>query len=204
MRHVIHPQAVADAVVRAAAQRPQTVAVLVEPSSAMFLGTRAMSELEDAECPYWVISSHYGSMGHALGGALGVCAATGRRAIVLTGDGSLQLLSPLPAAVKHGCLLALVVLNDSRLGLPFHGAGHLGARRAQATTHLARWNFARVGSPRIGTRRVSRLAKLDGAIAEAVSYDGPFVVDCAIDPSVQPPAGDRFASVAAASAGTRA
>lgn len=81
-------------------------------------------------------------MGHALGGALGVCAATGRWAIVLTGDGSLQLMNPLPAAVKHGCLLTLVVLNDSRLGLavvplgwPLRSAG--SAPWPQLTTSLS-------------------------------------------------------------------
>lgn len=51
MRHRIDPQAVANAVVRAAAQRSEAVAVLAEPSSAMFLGTRAMSELQGADCP---------------------------------------------------------------------------------------------------------------------------------------------------------
>ena len=192
---VVDPNAVAAAVVRAASQRADTVAIFAESSSAMFYGARALSALEDAPCPYYQMSVQHGSMGHALGGAVGFCVATGQRAIVLTGDGSMQLLNPLPTAVKHGCAITIVVLNDSRLGLPFFGSARVGAFNAQATTDLEPWDFTRTGSARVGGRRVSDASALDNAMEEALSFDGCFVVDVAIDPRVAPPVGERFDSV---------
>src|SRR3954452_24606355 len=99
MTAVVHPGAVTDAVALAVARATDTVALFAEPSSAMFYVTRAVGRLGDA--PYVRFSAHYGAMGHALGGAVGFCAATGKRAVVLTGDCSLDLLSPVRIAVKH-------------------------------------------------------------------------------------------------------
>ena len=197
MSRVVNPQTVADAAVRAVAQRSDTVALFAESSSAMFYGTHAMCALEGDERPYYQMSTHWGSMGHAIGGAIGFCAATGQRAVVLTGDGSFHLMNPLPVAVKHGYAITMVVLNDSRLGLPFFGSARVGAVAAQMTTPLPRWDFTRQGSTLVGGRRVCETAELDDAIDEALRFDGPFVVDVAIDPLVVPPVGARFDSVAA-------
>lgn len=192
---LVDPNDVAAAAVRAASERSETVAIFAESSSAMFYGTRALSVLEEGPCPYYQMSVHHGSMGHALAGAVGFCVATGQRAIALTGDGSLQLLNPLSTAVKHGCAIAIVVLNDSRLGLPFFGSARVAAFAAQETTALEPWDFTQTGSARVGGRRVTDPAELGAAMAEALSFDGCFVVDVAIDPSVVPPVGERFDSV---------
>ena len=193
--NLVHPQCAANVTLRAAASRSETVAVFAESSSAMFYATHALRELGDARAPYCQMSSHWGSMGHAIGGAIGFCTATGQRAIVLTGDGSFHLMNPLPVAVKHGCAITMVVLNDSRLSLPYFGSGRIGAHGAQATTSLAEWDFTRQGSSHIGGRRVRDLAHLDDALEAALTFDGCFVVDVAIDPSVTPPVGGRFDSV---------
>ena len=137
-------------------------------------------------------------MGHALAGSLGFCAATGNRALVVTGDGSLHLMNPLPIAVKHDLRLTVVVLNNAMLGLPFFGSEHVGARRAQETTLLEPWDFSRQGSRRIGACRVTSLADLEVAMSTALSADGPYVIDVLTDRRVKPPAGERFASVDAA------
>ena len=112
---------------------------------------------------------HFGSMGHALAGALGFCAVTGQRAIVLTGDGSLHLLNPLPTAVKHGLRLTLVVLNDARLSLPFHGSESILAFGAQETTLLPDWDFTQSGSDEVGGRRITRDDEIEGALEEALA-----------------------------------
>ena len=88
---------------------------------------------------------------------MGFCAATGMRAVVVTGDGSLDLTSPMRVAVKHGLLLTIVVLNDSGVGLPFFASGRSGALHAQATMPLPAWDFTRQGSPLVGGRRVCEL-----------------------------------------------
>lgn len=195
MIQTVDPQAATDTVVRAVARMSQNVAIFAESSSPMFYGTRALCNLEDAPRPYHQMSVHHGSMGHAIGGVIGFCTATGQRAVLLTGDGSLHLMNPLPTAVKHGCDLTVVCLNDSRLGLPFFGSALVGAPEAQKTTYLTPWDFTKTGSPLVGGRRVSDIAALDDALAEALSSKGCFVVDVLIDPTVVPPVGARFESV---------
>lgn len=189
----VNPYAVVGEAATAAARAPRTIALFAESSSSMFYLIAALSGLEVA--PYCRFSSHYGSMGHALAGAVGFCAATDQRAIVVTGDGSLDLLNPLHTAVKHGLRLTLVVLNDSRLTLPYLGSGRLGALHAQATTELPRWDYTQQGSSEIGGRRVSEAAELPGALSAALSWNGCYVIDALIDTSVSPPAGARHASV---------
>ncbi len=131
MSDAVNPYRLTAATVLAAGLRRATTALFAESSSAMFFSTYALDRLTEAAHPYARASMHFGSMGHALSGALGFCAVTGQRAIVLTGDGSLHLLNPLPTAVKHGLRLTLVVLNDARLSLPFHGSDSILAFGAQ-------------------------------------------------------------------------
>jgi thiamine pyrophosphate-dependent acetolactate synthase large subunit-like protein len=190
MKTTVDPAVAVAAVVRAVAHAPQTIGLFAESSTAMFHLTRAVGELESA--PYCRFSSHYGSMGHAIAGAVGFCVATGMRAVVLTGDGSFDLMNPMRIAVKHRLALTMVVLNDARLGLPYYGTGRLGASHAQATTHLPPWDFTRQGSPRIGGMRVFDAVELDVALAQALSCDGCYVVDVLIDPAVDPPVGARL------------
>ena len=70
------------------------------------------------------------------------------------------------------------------------------AQNAQTTTQLPLWDFTNTGSPLIGGRRVSDIARLDAALTEALEFDGCFVVDVQIDRSVLPPFDERVQSVA--------
>jgi thiamine pyrophosphate-dependent acetolactate synthase large subunit-like protein len=192
MTTTVDPATAVAALVRAVARSAPTTAIFAESSTSMFHLIRAMGEL--GSTPYCRFSSHYGSMGHAIAGAVGFCVATGMRAVVVTGDASFDLMNPMRTAVKHRLLLTMVVLNDARLGLPFFGTERVGASLAQATTHLAPWDFTRQGSPLVGGRRVFDEAELDGALSEALSWNGCFVVDVQIDPSIAPPIGARLDS----------
>jgi thiamine pyrophosphate-dependent acetolactate synthase large subunit-like protein len=192
MRTTLNPATAVVAVVRAVTRAPQTIGVFAESSTSMFQLTRALGELDSA--PYFRFSAHYGSMGHALAGAVGFCIATGMRAVVVTGDGSFDLMNPVRVAVKHELALTIVVLNDARLGLPYFGTERTGASLAQATTQLAPWNFAAQGSPRVGGRRAYDATEFDTALAEALTWNGCYVVDVQVDPAVRPPVGARLDS----------
>ncbi len=99
MTTTVNPATAVAAVVRAVARSSPTSGIFAESSTSMFHLTRAVGELGGA--PYCRFSSHYGSMGHAIGGAVGFCVATGMRAVVVTGDGSFDLMNPMRVAVKH-------------------------------------------------------------------------------------------------------
>ena len=195
MSNVVHPARAVDVTVRAAANAPHTIGIFAESSTAMFLVTQAVGAL--GMSLYCRFSTHYGSMGHAIGGAVGFCSATGMRAIVVTGDGSFDFMNPMRTAAKHGLLLTMLVLNDSRLTMPYVGSGRVGALHAQTTTHLEPWDFTCQGSARIGGWRVCDLAHLDGALAAALSSDRCNVVDVQIDPTITAPVQARLDSVGA-------
>jgi thiamine pyrophosphate-dependent acetolactate synthase large subunit-like protein len=193
MRHTVNPARAVETAVRAVARAPRTIGLFAESSTSMFLVTQAVGAL--GMSVYCRFSTHYGSMGHAIGGAVGFCSATRTRAVVVTGDGSFDFMNPMRTAAKHGLLLTMVVLNDSRLTLPYFGSERIGALGAQSTTHLEPWDFTRQGSTRIGGRRVLELAELDAALTEALSADCCNVVDVQIDPRVAPPVRARLDSV---------
>ncbi|HEX4363582.1 MAG TPA: thiamine pyrophosphate-dependent enzyme [Solirubrobacteraceae bacterium] len=191
----INPYRLAAATVLAAGLRRSTTALFAESSSAMFFSTNALAALTGERHPYARASMHYGSMGHAIAGAIGFCAATRQRAIVFTGDGSLHLMNPLPTALKHRLQLAIVVLNDARLSLPFRGSGSIGAKGAQSTTSLPAWDFTQVGNADVGRRRITRNAEVEAGLDEALAFNGCFVLDALTDPAVAPPIRSRLQSV---------
>lgn len=195
MSDAVNPYRLTAATVLAAGLRRATTALFAESSSAMFFSTYALDRLTEAAHPYARASMHFGSMGHALSGAIGFCAVTGQRAIVLTGDGSLHLLNPLATAVKHSLRLTLVVLNDARLSMPFHGSESILAFGAQKTTLLPDWDFTQTGSDEVGGRRITRDDEIEGALEEALAFDGCFVVDALTDRDVKPPMQSREKSV---------
>lgn len=175
---------------RTVAWAPRTIGVFAESSTAMFIVTHALGDL--GMPLYSRFSTHWGSMGHAIGGAVGFCSATRLRAIVVTGDGSFDFMNPMRTAAKHGLKITMLVLNDSRLTLPHTGSASAGAFLAQQTTLLEPWDFTRQGSAAIDGWRVSRLADLRGALGQALASDRCNVVDIQVDPDVAPPVGSRL------------
>ena len=194
MTRTITPARVAAATAMAIQRLPEPAGLFFESSRSMFDGPRALCEL-DLVAPYCRFSTHWGSMGSAFGGMLGFCMATGRRAVCVGGDATFHLHNPFPAAVKHGARIAIVLVNDGRLGLPFWGCERVGAQAAQATTTLPAWDFAKQGSSEIACRRVEHDVDLAAAIDEALAYDGCALVDVLVDPEARPDLGGRAATV---------
>jgi indolepyruvate decarboxylase len=62
-----------------------------------------------------VAPAYYGTMGFAVPAALGVQVASGRRPLVLVGDGAFQMTgSEISQARRYGCNPIVVVLNNQR------------------------------------------------------------------------------------------
>ena len=122
------------------------------------------------------------SMGY-WAGALGVCAANNRkRTIVITGDGSLQMNLQEFATIKHYNLpIKVFILNNEWMGM---------VRQWQELTYESRYSESYSDSlpdfvalaEAYGWKgiRCEDPAKLDDAIAEMLSYDGPVMFDCRV------------------------
>ena len=113
---------------------------------------------------------YYATMGFAVPAGLGLQAATGRRPIVLVGDGAFQMTGmELGHCRRHGWDPIVVVLDN-------RGWGMLGAFRPHARyTSLGDWDFASLAFALGGVgRRAGTRAQLAEALDRAAAERGPF------------------------------
>jgi indolepyruvate decarboxylase len=137
-----------------------------------------------------VAPGYYATMGFGVPAALGVQAATGRRALALVGDGAFQMTGwELGHCRRYGWDPIVVVMNNARWGM-------LSAFRPQADyTALGEWDFAGCAQP-LGGRghRVNTRAELAQALETAARECGGFhLIDVRIAPSALSPTLRRFA-----------
>lgn len=138
-----------------------------------------------------VAPGYYATMGFGVPAALGVQAATGRRALALVGDGAFQMTGwELGHCRRYGWDPIVVVLNNAQWGM-------LSAFRPDAGyTALGDWDFAACAQP-LGGRghRVTTRAELARALEAAASERGRFhIIDVCIAPSALSPTLRRFAA----------
>ncbi len=137
-----------------------------------------------------VAPGYYASMGFGVPAGLGVQAASGRRPIVLVGDGAFQMTGlELGHCARHGWDPIVVVLNNG-------GWGMLSAFRPDAGYNaLGTWNLAAVADALGGAGHLVRTrAELAKALEAAVSRPGRFhLLDVRIAPGDLSPSLRRFA-----------
>lgn len=142
-------------------------------------------------------SAAWGSMGHFTTGCVGAALVTGKKVVTVVGDGAMLMNNELNSAAQYGAQVVWIVLNDSQLGLNFHGMLALGMRPIE--TQFPRTDFVAFarsqGADGVAVRQESELAD---ALAWALAANGPVVVDVHIDPSVPSPViAERVRSLAA-------
>ena len=136
-----------------------------------------------------LMSGYLGSIGFALPAALGAWAATqedderfqGRQVVSISGDGGLgQYMGELTTAVKYGMNITHILLNNSELGKisKEQRSGNWDVWQ----TDLHNPDFSRYAEL-CGAKgiRVKDKAELDGALAEALSHEGPALVEILTD-----------------------
>ena len=137
-----------------------------------------------------VAPGYYASMGFGVPAGLGVQAASGRRPVVLVGDGAFQMTGlELGHCARHGWDPVVVVLNNG-------GWGMLSAFRPDAGYNaLGTWNLAGVADALGGTGHlVNTRAELAQALESAIAHPGRFhLLDVRIAPGDLSPSLRRFA-----------
>ncbi len=129
-----------------------------------------------------LMSGYLGSIGFGFAGAMGAWAAqTGRQVVSVSGDGGFgQYAMELTTAAKYGMNITHVLLNNSELGK---------ISKEQRSADLDVWqtslqnpNFATFAD-NCGARgfRVEQQGQLAPALAAALAYDGPALVDIVSD-----------------------
>src|SRR4051794_15128504 len=154
---------------------------------AVDVGNHAYSFGRYFECKRHTVlmSGYLGSIGFGYPAAMGAWAAAPERpTVAVTGDGGFaQYMAEVTTAVKHNMNITHVLLNNGQLGKisKEQRAGEWDVW--QTALHNPDFSaFARnCGAHGV---RVTDAAALDAALAEAVAYDGPAMVEVMTDPDL--------------------
>jgi indolepyruvate decarboxylase len=136
-----------------------------------------------------VAPGYYATMGYGVPAGLGLQAATGRRPIVLVGDGAFQMTGwELGNARRHGWDPIVIVFNNA--GWEMLRAFEPGAR----FNDLGTWDYAAMAAGMGGDgHRVETRADLHAAIELAHARRGRFqLIDVRLAPGARSPTLDRF------------
>ena len=136
------------------------------------------------ETPRTFISSGgLGTMGFGLGAAIGAATATGKKTILVTGDGSFGMnLNELATAVTNQTPVVVFIMNNGVLGMVRQWQTLFFDKHYSNTTLERKTDFVKLaeafGMP--GYRAVN-MAELKEVLPKAFAEKGPVLVDCDID-----------------------
>jgi len=154
------------------------------------VGDCLFTAMDIRDCPL-VAPGYYAGMGYAVPAAIGLQVATGRRPLVLVGDGAFAMTGwELGNAARCGCDPVVLVLNNAgwemlRTFEPASGFNDLGP-----------WDFASMAPGMGGYGHVVRNAReLAAALERSWSTRGRFqLIDIRLEPGVLSPTLRRFVS----------
>ena len=136
------------------------------------------------ETPRTFISSGgLGTMGFGLGAAIGAATATGKKTILVTGDGSFGMnLNELATAVTNQTPVVVFIMNNGVLGMVRQWQTLFFDKHYSNTTLERKTDFVKLaeafGMPGY---RAMNMAELKEVLPKAFAEKGPVLVDCAID-----------------------
>jgi len=141
---------------------------------------------------HYHIAMGLGSMGWAVGAAIGNCLGSKQPAICITGDGSyLMAGQEITVALQHKLPVIYVVLNDSALGMVKHGQRLGGAE--EIGFELPQISFAKMaeamGIEGLTIKTPEELKHIDWE--RLGQKEAPTMIDLHIDANEVPPMGQR-------------
>lgn len=150
---------------------------------------------------HYHIAMGFGSMGWAIGAAVGSCIGSRQPSVCITGDGSyLMAGQEITVALQHQLPVIYVIFNDSALGMVKHGQKLGGAE--QVGFALPKINYAKMaesmGIEGIQVKTVDELMNINWQ--RLGNKQGPTMIDLHIDSTEIPPMGQRVKGLANQSA----
>ena len=131
----------------------------------------------------WLSSGGLGTMGFGLGAAIGACFATGKRSVLITGDGSFGMsLNELATAVSYKVPVTIVIFNNRTLGMVRQWQTLFYDKRYSGTTIERQTDFVKLAEA-FGAKgfKADDIAEFRKVFDQAYAYDGPAVIDMKID-----------------------
>jgi acetolactate synthase-1/2/3 large subunit len=174
---------------------PDDVVVHVDAGNSFSWSTRDLSR---SCADTYRVAMGLATMCWAISAVIGAAIGRPRRALCITGDGSMLMSSlELTVAVEQHLPVTYVVLNDSALGMVRHGQKLSGAEPIAFEIAKVRFDQLAIACGAHGLRveRQAELEAIDAAWFEA-DDGGPCVIDVRIDRSAVPPMADRVRGLA--------
>ena len=131
----------------------------------------------------FLTSGGLGTMGFGMGAAIGACVATGQRTVLVTGDGSFGMnLNETMTMVSQGLPITVVIMDNKVLGNVRQWQTMFFGKRYSSTTLGRKVDFAALADA-FGAKglRAHDEASFVKALDEALSTDGPVIIDALID-----------------------
>lgn len=132
----------------------------------------------------FISSGGLGTMGFGMGAAIGAAIGTQQRSVLVTGDGSFGMnLNELATAVANHVPMVILLLNNGVLGMVRQWQTLFFDKHYSNTTLTDRQtDFVRLAQA-FGARasRALTIPELEEALGQAFAWDGPYLIDCAID-----------------------
>ena len=128
-------------------------------------------------------SGGLGTMGFGLGAAIGGAVGTGKRVILLTGDGSFGMnLNELATAVSCQLPIVIILFNNSALGMVRQLQTFFFGRRYAGTNLQRETDFVKLAQA-FGAdgARVSDIAAFESALKNALKQKTPYLIEVQID-----------------------
>ena len=143
----------------------------------------AAQYLRHAKSRGFITSGGLGTMGFGLGAAIGAATATGKKTILVTGDGSFGMnLNELATAVTNQTPVVVFIMNNGVLGMVRQWQTLFFDKHYSNTTLERKTDFVKLaeafGMPGY---RAMNMAELKEVLPKAFAEKGPVLVDCAID-----------------------
>lgn len=132
----------------------------------------------------WLSSGGLGTMGFGLGAAIGSSFATGKRAVLITGDGSFGMsLNELATAVTYKVPVTIVVFNNRTLGMVRQWQTLFYDKRYSGTDLERGTDFVKLAEA-FGAKgfKADSIEEFRDVFEKAYACDGPALIDMRIDP----------------------
>lgn len=130
----------------------------------------------------FVSSGGLGTMGFGMGAAIGAAFGTGKRSVLITGDGSFGMsLQELATAVTYQVPMVILIFNNGVLGMVRQWQTLFFEKHYSGTVLDRQTDFVALAKAfGASGEQVASLPALEGALGRGFAAAGPYVIDCAI------------------------
>ena len=130
----------------------------------------------------FISSGGLGTMGFGMGAAIGACVGTGKKTILVTGDGSFHMnLNELCTAVTYGLPLVILLADNHPLGMVRQWQTQFYGKRYSQTTLDRKTDYVKLAEA-FGAKGfvLDKPENAETVLAKAFAESGPVLVDCKI------------------------